>query len=213
MEKDDLPNNIAIFPLSNAIFFPGTILPLNIFENRYLQLVSDCMKENRMFGMVQPKNKLTENPEVYKVGCLGKIVSFHETKDKRYIISLSGVTRFKIINEEKNSNKLYRNFIVDYSDFVHDLEINNEKSLNLEKDIYLKKIKFFFEKIEYPVQIEELAKLNFGQLIDTTCMISPFSNEEKQKLIEARKIKDKLKILDEIINFSIFDTQHNKTLQ
>ena len=214
MEKEEnLPSNIAIFPLSNAIFFPGTILPLNIFENRYLQLVGDCMKEKRMFGMVQPKNRLTQNPEVYKVGCLGKIVSFNETRDKRYIISLSGIIRFKIINEEKNSNKLYRNFKVDYSDFIHDLESNNKKNFNLEKNIFLKKIKFFFDKIEYPVQIEELAKLNFDQLIDTICMISPFSNEEKQKLIEARRIEDKLKILDEIINFSIFDSYQNKTIQ
>ena len=103
MEKEEnLPSNIAIFPLSNAIFFPGTILPLNIFENRYLQLVGDCMKEKRMFGMVQPKNRLTENPEVYKVGCLGKIVSFKETEDGRYIIELKGLIRFKIVNEINN---------------------------------------------------------------------------------------------------------------
>ena len=86
----------------------------------------------------------------------------------------------------------YVNFKVDYSDFIHDLESNNKKNFNLEKNIFLKKIKFFFDKIEYPVQIEELAKLNFDQLIDTICMISPFSIEEKQKLIEANQTEEKL---------------------
>ena len=88
IKKNNLPDKIAIFPLSNAIFFPRTILPLNIFEDRYIQLVDDCMKENRMFGMVQPKSKSSAKPEVYNIGCLGKIVSFNETDDKRFIISL-----------------------------------------------------------------------------------------------------------------------------
>ena len=98
-KKDKFPKKISIFPLSNAIFFPRTILPLNIFEDRYIQLVNDCMKEDRMFGMVQPKNKKNTLPEVYRIGCLGKIVSFNETADKRFIINLSGIIRFKIINE------------------------------------------------------------------------------------------------------------------
>ena len=84
MMINTLPNTIPIFPLSKAIFFPGTILPLNIFEKRYIQLVSDCMKEKRLFGMVQPKVNLGKSPEVYEVGCLGKIISFNETEDKRY---------------------------------------------------------------------------------------------------------------------------------
>ena len=87
MKKNNFPNKIPIFPLSQAIFFPRTILPLNIFEDRYIQLVNDSMKENRMFGMVQPKNRKDTSPEVYKIGCLGKIVSFNETEDKRFIIS------------------------------------------------------------------------------------------------------------------------------
>ena len=112
------PNKIAIFPFSSAIFFPRTILPLNIFEDRYIQLVNDCMKENRMFGMVQPKNKKSMAPEVYNVGCLGKIVSFNETSDKRFIISLSGIIRFRIKNEIKKE-KSYRNFEVDYYEFIN----------------------------------------------------------------------------------------------
>ena len=96
MKKEYLINEIPVFPLSNAIFFPRTILPLNIFEDRYLQLVDDCMKGKRMFGMVQPRNSTGLSPEVYSVGCLGKIISFNETTDKRFIITLLGLTRFKI---------------------------------------------------------------------------------------------------------------------
>ena len=123
IKKNNIPNKIAVFPLSNAVFFPGTILPLNIFEDRYIQLVNDCMKENRMFGMIQPKNKMSKIPEVYNVGCLGKIVSFNETEDKRFIISLSGIIRFRIKSELK-MEKLYRNFEVDYSEFLSDLKKN-----------------------------------------------------------------------------------------
>ena len=81
------PSKIAIFPLSNAIFFPRTVLPLNIFEERYIQLVNDCMKEKRLFGMIQPKIKIGQNRVIYKVGCLGKIISFNETEDNRFIIA------------------------------------------------------------------------------------------------------------------------------
>ena len=129
MKKENLPNKIAIFPLSNAIFFPRTILPLNIFEERYVKLINDCMKENRLFGMVQPKIKTQPKPEVYKVGCLGKIISFTETMDKIFLISLSGIIRFKI-KEELETKKLYREFKVDYSDFISDLtEKKDEKIL------------------------------------------------------------------------------------
>ena len=109
MIKNNLPNKISIFPLSNAIFFPQTVLPLNIFEDRYIQLVNDCMKENKMFGMVQPKTKIGRSPEVYNVGCLGKIISFNETTDNRFIISLSGIIRFRI-KEELSEEKSYRKF-------------------------------------------------------------------------------------------------------
>ena len=83
MEKNNLRNKIAVFPLSNAVFFPKTVLPLNIFEDRYIQLINDSMKEDRMFGMIQPKSKMSKSPDVYKIGCLGKIVSFNENIFKR----------------------------------------------------------------------------------------------------------------------------------
>ena len=213
MKKINLPENIPIFPLSNAVFFPRTILPLNIFEDRYIQLINDCMKTQRIFGMVQPYGKPEKKKlDVYQVGCLGKIINFNETSDNRFFINLSGIIRFKI-NKELETDKLYRKFNVDYSSFLGDLDIANYKATEIEKENILKKIKFFFNKINYSVEYNELAKLDFDQLVSTVCMISPFSKEEKQKLIETIKVKEKLKILDEIINFFLFDLEDNRTVQ
>ena len=212
MKKNNLPNKISIFPLSQAIFFPGTILPLNIFEDRYIQLINDCMKENRMFGMVQPKTKFGNMPEVYDTGCLGKVVSFNETNDRRFIISLSGIIRFRIKREFKKE-KLYRIFEVDYSEFLTDLEEKNDQKINYDKKNLLNKLKIFFQKMNYPIDYNEYAKLDLDNLVNTVAMISPFSVEEKQKLIETIKVEDKAKILDEIISFGILNFQDNKTLQ
>ncbi len=209
--KNNLPDNIAIFPLSNAVFFPKTILPLNIFEDRYLQLVSDCMKEGRMFGMVQPKSKKNEMKDVYKVGCLGKITSFNETADKRFIINLSGIIRFRI-KKETDIKKLYRKFDVDYSEFLDDLK-NEDNKINYTNKVFFKKIKLFFGKLNYPIDYNELGKLNADQLVSTICMIAPFSTEEKQKIIEAVKIENKIQVLDEIINFKLFEIEEIKTIQ
>ena len=174
MKKENLPNKISVFPLSSAIFFPRTVLPLNIFEKRYIQLVEDSMKGSRIFGMVQPKTKIGITPEVYDVGCLGKITSFNETNDGRFIITLSGLIRFKI-RKELERKKLYRNFEVDYSDFLNDLEIKklnheNEDKKNLIKYIEKGEIKPLVAKT-YPLkeikkaQEEFLLKKHVGKLV------------------------------------------------
>ena len=211
MKIEKLPKKIAIFPLSNAVFFPKTILPLNIFEKRYIELVNDTMKEKSLFGMVQPKSVINLKPEVYEVGCLGKIVNFNETKDKRFLINLSGLIRFRI-KEEITTEKLYRLFKVDYSDFEEDLISNNINQEKFNKTNLIKKIKTFFKKKNYFINFNKLEELDFDQLVSTICMISPFSIQEKQKLIETIKIEDKFKVFEEIIDFNLFDDQ-NKTIQ
>tara|TARA_Y100000590_G_scaffold70042_1_gene76408 strand:+ start:3357 stop:3992 length:636 start_codon:yes stop_codon:yes gene_type:complete len=208
----NLPKKIPIFPLSNVIFFPKTILPLNIFEKRYIQLVNDCIKSNRLFGMIQPKEKGNPKPKIYNVGCLGKIVNFSETNDKRYIINLSGVCRFKI-KEELATEKLYREFNVDYSDFETDLNRDSIKKNEYDVNDILKKLKILFKKRNYLIDWPQLEELKFEELVNTICMISPFSLIEKQKLIEAIKMENKLKALDEIINFNLLDSLENNTVQ
>ena len=143
---------------------------------------------------------------------MGKIINFRETNDKRFVINLSGIIRFKIKEEIKN-DKLYRKFIVDYSDFIDDLKKNQNEEFDFNKNSLLNKIKIFFQKLNYSVEYNELMKLNFDQLINTVCMISPFSAVEKQKLIETVKLEEKFKVLDEIINFNLLDFQENKTIQ
>jgi len=212
MQINNLPKKIAVFPLSGAIFFPKTILPLNIFEKKYIELVNDSMKDQRLFGMIQPKSKTQMNKDVYKVGCLGKIVNFTETDDKRFIINLAGIIRFRVI-EELSTSKLYRKFEVDYSNFFEDLKENKKKDeINSQKKIF-NKIKTYLERKDIYIEYNELKKLNLDQLLSTVSMISPFSVEEKQKLIETVKIEDKLSVLEEILNFNSSYIVENKTLQ
>ena len=143
MNINNLPKKISVFPLSDVVFFPKTVLPLNIFEKRYIEMINDCMKDQRLFGMIQPK-KTSKDQDVYEVGCLGKIINFNETGDGRFLINLSGIIRFRII-KELDSSKLYRKFSVDYSDFLQDLKIEkNYTKYNKRK--FLKKISIFFKK-------------------------------------------------------------------
>ena len=100
MRKEDLPKKIAVFPLSNFIIFPKTTVPLNIFEPRYIDMINDSMRSNKFIGMIQPRSSKDEdnfNPKLYRIGCLGKITSFKETEDRRYLIDLKGIIRFKIM--------------------------------------------------------------------------------------------------------------------
>jgi len=208
----NFPNQIPVFPLNGVIYFPKTNLPLNIFEKRYLQLVNDCMKTNKLMGMVQPKKN---SNEVYNIGCLGKISQFQKTEDGRVLIKLTGVTRFEIL-KEINNDKLYREFKVQYSKFYQDL--NNVKLQTFEEETLntlLKKIKFFLQKSGFFLNWKEFNKLEQIQQINTLAMISPFSEEEKQKLLETVKINEKTKILSEIVEFYLHDRDSNnkKTFQ
>ena len=212
MDIKNLPNKIPVFPLSNAVFFPKTVLPLNIFEDRYIQLVNDCMKGQRIFGMIQPKSKEGLKKEVYEVGCLGKITSFSETNDKRLIVGLTGLTRFRIVNEI-NGEKLYREFEVDYSDFANDLENKVSERENFHLKNILNKIKIYFEKKNYMIHFNELEKLSCDELISTISMISPFSSGEKQKIIETVNIEEKIRVFEEVINFNLIERSFNKTIQ
>ena len=170
------------------------------------------MKEKKLFGMIQPKIRSNIKTDVYNIGCLGKIISFDETADKRFVIVLSGLIRFKI-KEELKSNKIYREFKVDYSDFINDLNLEKKNYKEFDSKTLIKKIKLFLSKKNFSIEFKELNKLDFDQMISTICMVSPFSTEEKQKLIEAPNINEKIKSLDEIININLLDNFKNNTLQ
>lgn len=211
--KEKMPNEIPIFPLSNFIIFPETAVPLNIFEPRYLQMINDSMKSNKLIGMVQPKKtgKLNK-PDLYDVGCVGKITSFNETNDGRYLIVINGINRFKII-EEVLTEKLYRICKISYENFSNDI-IQKRENINFsDLELIFKNLKSIFEKKGFIINWSELKNQNLNQTINTLSMISPFSLEEKQKLIETTNLEEKMVTLEEIINFNLFDDLENKTLQ
>ena len=203
----NFPSLIPVFPLSGVIFFPKTNLPLNIFEKRYVDLINDTYNKDKLMGMVQSKKNRTE---VYKIGCLGKISDYQKSKDGRILINLTGVTRFEILEEVENK-KLYREFKVDYKNFELDL-----KSFSKAQDMtsLMEQSKIFFKRNGLLLNWREFEKLDDAQKIDTLSMISPIANEEKQKLLEALTIEDKVKTLESIISFYLHDNNfNNQTVQ
>ena len=208
---ENLPNKISIFPLSNFIIFPNTSVPLNIFEPRYIKMIDDSMKSNRIIGMIQPKNK-DEIPGLYSVGCAGRITSFNETDDGRYLIIIKGVSRFKIL-KEINNNKLYRECEVSFNEFGKDMieSFNEIKFSDLE--LIFKNLKSFFKKKGYIINWKDLEKQSLDQTINTLAMASPFSLEEKQILLETSNINNRKIELEKILNNYIIDEFNNKTIQ
>ncbi len=201
------PNQIPIFPLSGVIYFPKTNLPLNIFEQRYLDLVNDSIRKDKLIGMIQQKRK---DEGLYKVGCLGKISDFQKNKDGRILINLAGITRFEILKEKKNS-KLYREFEVNYEKFSLDLEPSSEE---INTKSIIKKAEIFFSKSGFLLNWKEFEKLNEVQKINTLAMIAPVTNEEKQKLLEAISQEEKARTLENIINFYLHEVDFkNQTVQ
>jgi len=201
------PKQIPIFPLGGVIYFPKTNLPLNIFEQRYLDLVNDSMNKDKLMGMIQSRR---QGKEVYKVGCLGKISDYQKSKDGRILINLTGLMRFEIVEEVKTS-KLYREFKVDYEKFTSDLGQPDEIE---DLGLVMNKAKIFLKKNGLLLNWKEFDKLSCTQKINTLSMISPIANEEKQKLLESITLQEKTKAFNDIVNFYLHDTKFiNKTIQ
>ena len=201
------PDVIPVFPLSGVIYFPKTNLPLNIFEQRYLDLVNDAYNKDKLMGMVQSKK---EGNDVYDIGCLGKISDYQKSVDGRILINLTGISRFTIL-KEVSSKKLYREFQVNYQNFVKDFEnIHNE----IDASSLMEKAKTFFKRNGLLLNWREFDKLDSTQKINTLAMIAPVTNEEKQKLLEAVSIENKIDTLESIISFYLYETGlNNQTMQ
>jgi len=214
MQKIDLPKKISIFPLSNFIIFPKTTVPLNIFEPRYIDMINDSMKKNKLVGMIQPKSSNHDQklPILHDIGCLGKITSFKETDDGRYLIEIKGLIRFQILKELTSSNK-YREFEVDYENFYHDLKNEKEELKFSDLELIFKDFKFLFEKRGFIINWKELEKQSLDETINALAMASPFSLEEKQVLLEAKNLNIRKNKIAEILNTYTYDIFDNTTLQ
>ena len=213
MKIEDLPNKLPVFPLSNFIIFPKTTVPLNIFEPRYIQMIDDAMKGDRIIGIIQPKKSGDlKKPNLYDVGCAGKITSFNETEDGRYLIILNGICRFKIISEEKH-DKLYRICKIDFAEYLDDLNKKVEDINFNDLKFIFNELKVFFKKQGYLINLEDLKKNNLDQTINALSMASPFSLEEKQILLETKNLKIRKEKLEEILKIYTLDNFSNTTLQ
>ena len=208
-----LPKKIPVFPLSNFIFFPNTSAPLNIFEPRYIQMIDDSMKTDRIIGMIQPKKSGdTKKPDLFKIGCMGKITSFNETDDGRYIVILNGLIRFKIINEIE-SDKSYRVCEIDHKDFEQDLNEKKEPIKFSDLRLIFNNLRSLFEKQGYLINWKEFEKQDLSQTINTLAMASPFTLEEKQVLLETRDLYNRKNKIAEILSTYNFDQYNNTTVQ
>ena len=214
MKKENLPNEIPVFPLSNFIIFPKTTVPLNIFEPRYLDMVNDAMKFNKLIGMIQPKtsNNQLDIPSLHDVGCLGKITTFRETEDGRILIELKGIIRFKNLEEIKG-NKKYRILKVDFSDYYDDLEEQKEEIKFSDLELIFKGLKSLFEKKGFVINWKSLEKQSLDETINALAMASPFSLEEKQILLESGNLNIRKQKISEILSTYTFDEFNNTTLQ
>ena len=215
MNKDNLPKKLPVFPLSNFIIFPKTTVPLNIFETRYVEMINDSMKSNKLIGMIQPRvlnNQDDFTPELYQVGCMGKITSFRETEDGRYLIDLKGIIRFRVL-EEINSDKKYRECRIDFQNFYEDLENKKEEVKFSDLELIFKDLKTLFERRGFIINWKGLEKQSLDETINALAMASPFTLEEKQVLLEAKDLKIRKTKIAEILTTYTFDQFNNTTIQ
>ena len=215
MNKDNLPKKLPVFPLSNFIIFPKTTVPLNIFETRYVEMINDSMKSNKLIGMIQPRvlnNQDDFTPELYQVGCMGKITSFRQTEDGRYLIDLKGIIRFRVL-EEINSDKKYRECRIDFQNFYEDLENKKEEVKFSDLELIFKDLKTLFERRGFIINWRGLEKQSLDETINALAMASPFTLEEKQVLLEAKDLKIRKTKIAEILTTYTFDQFNNTTIQ
>jgi Lon protease-like protein len=209
----NLPKIIPIFPLSNFIIFPNTTVPLNIFEPRYVEMINDSMKTNKFIGLIQPKkNNANSIPDLHEIGCLGKIINFKQGNNSNFLIEIKGVVRFKTIKEIK-SNKKYREYEVDFKNFYHDLNIEQEELKFTDLELIFKDLKSLFEKKGYIINWKSLEKQDLNESINALAMASPFSLEEKQILLESQNLEIRKNKIAEILSTYNYDNFDNTTIQ
>ena len=215
MKLEDLPTKIPVFPLSNFIIFPKTSVPLNIFEPRYIDMINDSIKSNKLIGMIQPKktdNSKNAIPQLHSIGCLGKITTFQESDDGRFLIELKGIIRFEVLKEVE-SNKKYREFEIDFKNFYEDL-LDKKKDLKFsDLELIFKDLKSLFEKRGFIINWKALEKQSLDETINALAMASPFTLEEKQILLEAKNLDNRKSKIAEILATYTHDHFNNTTVQ
>jgi uncharacterized protein len=189
---EDLPAEFPVFPLTGALVLPRGKLPLNIFEPRYLAMVEDSLGARRMFGMVQPDASAPRQhtgPGLFHVGCLGRLSSFSETDDGRFLITLTGVIRFEIAREVE-SRRGYRRVLGDFTRFLEDLDLSPQP-IGVPRETLMTELRAYFARSGFDANWDAINRMPDDMLAITLCMICPFEPAEKQALLEARTEADR----------------------
>lgn len=193
---EDMPRMIAVFPLTGALLLPRGQIPLNIFEPRYLNMIDDAMRGHRIFGMIQPASgaRMDQvNPPLQAVGCAGRITQLAETGDGRYVLTLSGVARFRVV-EEIAALTPYRQCNVNYADFTDDF-IASHGEANVDRDGVLRALKDFASANKLQVDWDSINEAPNEALVNALSMMSPFGPAEKQALLEAGDLRQRADVL------------------
>ena len=201
IENNNLPTDLPVFPLQGALLLPGGVLPLNIFAPRYIQMVKDTLATNhRLIVMTLPLPEKSNGSEIYKLACAGKLISFEETLDGRFLISLSGIMRCRLLDtlEEKGG---YRRMKVDFTDYLDDMRPNDIK---IERNGFFKTLRSYFDMKGLSADWKAIEKCEDEKLITTLAMLCPFSDAEKQTLMEANSLNERAKLMKVILEMSIF---------
>lgn len=194
----ELPSRLAIFPLTGAVLFPQTQLPLNIFEPRYIQMIDEVLSTpDRIMGMIQPNLSKTDlkSNELKKVGCAGRISSFSETGDGRYLVTLTGLIRFEIA-QELDTTTPYRQIMTNYENYQEDLKPSNTENIDRKNLLFL--IKKYLEQKNLLIDWEIIEQSPTEQLINYSGVLVPFEAEEKQLLLETKTLFDRCKALESL---------------
>ncbi|MBN9673448.1 LON peptidase substrate-binding domain-containing protein [Roseibium aggregatum] len=213
----DLPPVLPVFPLSGALLLPRTQLPLNIFEPRYIDMIDAALSGNRLIGMVQPSTDRVagdpDRPALCPVGCVGRLTSFQETGDGRYLVSLQGVTRFALGQEVKSYSR-FREVECDYAAFAHDLRCG-EGEEDVDRNGLLKTLRDYLSANNLDADWESVSEAETEVLVNALCIMCPYGPQEKQALLEARDLKTRAETLIAITEMDLAKTQNDggSTLQ
>ena len=206
----DLPDTLPVFPLPGALLLPRARLPLHIFEPRYLAMLDDCLKtRHRLIGMVQPVPN--EDAALHRIGCAGRVTQFSETEDGRYMITLSGVSRFRLLREEQGFQS-YRKCLVDWQDFDRDLGLH-EHDADFERAEFLTLLKKYFDAQSLSTDWDALKEADDEMLINSLAMLLELQVEDKQALLEAKELSERRAILTTLLEFSLLSGDAEDRMQ
>lgn len=212
MNNDVRTQIVPVFPLSGAVLLPNGYLPLNIFEPRYIAMIDDAMKESRIIGMIQPHCNAESGKckELYDTGCLGKITSFHETEHGHYLITLTGLTRFKV-KEETPCQRGYRKMLIDTTEFMDDCVEKPHGELDWSG--LHKKLQHYFDMADLDIDMEVLAASPKAKMLSVLSMVCPFSPSEKQALLEANSCAERFALFTKIVDIAIQTECNNQSVK